>query len=290
MSKSRIRTVLEMIKFEHSVFALPFALVGALLAARATGAFLTWREILWIVVAMVGARSAAMTMNRIADVDYDRRNPRTANRALPARELSLGFALGFTALSSAVLIFAAWRLNPLAFKLSPLALGILLFYSYTKRFTNLSHFVLGFCLGISPAAAWIAIRGSLDWRMLILCAAVTLWVGGFDVLYACQDVEFDKAAGLFSIPKKFGIARALEVARGMHIVMVVLLIWLAWTFHLAWPAWAGIGVVAVLLAYEHSLVKAHDLSKMNAAFFTVNGYISLLFLLFWGAAALVTRP
>lgn len=290
MTKGRIRTVLEMIKFEHSVFALPFALVGALLAARAGGGLPTWRQILWIVVAMVGARSAAMTMNRIADVEYDRRNPRTAKRALPAGELSLGFAWAFTALASAVLVIAAWQLNRLALELSPVALAILFFYSYTKRFTSWSHFVLGFCLGISPAAAWIAIRGSLDARMLILCAAVTLWVGGFDVLYACQDVEFDRAAGLHSIPKKLGIAKALLFARVMHVVMVVLLAWLAWSFHLAWPAWAGIAVVAALLAYEHSLVKPNDLSKMNAAFFAVNGYISLLFLLFWGAAVVVTRP
>ncbi len=281
--------MLEMIKFEHSVFALPFALVGALLAARAGGGLPAWRQILWIVVAMVGARSAAMTMNRIADVEYDRRNPRTANRALPAGELSLGFGWGFTALASAVLVIAAWQLNRLALELSPVALAILFFYSYTKRFTSWSHFVLGFCLGISPAAAWIAIRGSLDARMLILCAAVTLWVGGFDVLYACQDVEFDRAAGLHSIPKKLGIAKALLFARAMHVVMVALLAWLAWSFHLAWPAWAGIAVVAALLAYEHSLVKPNDLSKMNAAFFAVNGYISLLFLLFWGAAVVVTR-
>ena len=289
MTKGRIRTVLEMIKFEHSVFALPFALVGALLAARAGGGLPTWRQIAWIVVAMIGARSAAMTMNRIADVEYDRRNPRTARRALPAGELSLGFAWAFTALASAVLVIAAWRLNRLALELSPVALAILFFYSYTKRFTSWSHFVLGFCLGISPAAAWIAIRGSLDARMLILCAAVTLWVGGFDVLYACQDVEFDRAAGLHSIPKKLGIAKALVFARVMHVVMVALLAWLAWSFHLAWPAWAGIAVVAGLLAYEHSLVKPNDLSKMNAAFFTVNGYISLLFLLFWGAAVVVMQ-
>jgi 4-hydroxybenzoate polyprenyltransferase len=290
MTKGRIHTVLEMIKFEHSVFALPFALVGALLAARAGGSLPTWRQILWIVVAMVGARSAAMTMNRIADVEYDRRNPRTAKRALPAGELSVGFAWAFTALASAVLVLAAWQLNRLALELSPVALAILFFYSYTKRFTSWSHFVLGFCLGISPAAAWIAIRGSLDARMLILCAAVTLWVGGFDVLYACQDVEFDRAAGLHSIPKKLGIAKALLFARVMHVVMVALLAWLAWSFHLAWLAWAGIAVVAALLAYEHSLVKPNDLSKMNAAFFTVNGYISLLFLLFWGAAVVVMRP
>jgi 4-hydroxybenzoate polyprenyltransferase len=289
VGKSRIRVVLEMIKFEHSVFALPFALVGALLAARAGGGLPTWRQFLWIVVAMVGARSAAMTMNRIADREYDRRNPRTANRALPAGELSVGFAWAFTILASAVLVIAAWQLNRLALALSPVALLILFFYSYTKRFTSWSHFVLGFCLGISPAAAWIAIRGSLDARMLILCAAVTLWVGGFDVLYACQDVEFDRAAGLHSIPKRLGIAKALLFARAMHVVMVALLAWLAWSFHLAWPAWAGIAVVAALLAYEHSLVKANDLSKMNAAFFTVNGYISLLFLLFWGAAVVVMQ-
>src|SRR5271169_1674577 len=287
---SRIRTVLEMIKFEHSVFALPFALVGALLAARAGGSLPGWRQILWIVVAMVGARSAAMTMNRIADADYDGRNPRTANRALPKGELSLAFAWLFTIVASAVLVIAAWQLNPLALKLSPVALAVLFLYSYTKRFTSLSHFVLGFCLGMSPAAAWIAIRGSLDWRMLILCAAVTLWVGGFDVLYACQDVEFDKSAGLHSIPKKFGVARALIIARVMHIVMVALLAWLALSFNLPWPAWVGIAVVASLLGYEHSLVHPHDLSKMNAAFFTVNGYISLLFLLFWGAATFVNRP
>jgi 4-hydroxybenzoate polyprenyltransferase len=289
MSKHRIRTVLEMIKFEHSVFALPFALVGALLAARAAGGLPTWRQIVWVIVAMVGARSAAMTMNRIADIEYDRRNPRTANRALPKGELSVGFAVAFTMAASALLILAAWQLNPLALKLAPVALAILFFYSYTKRFTSWSHFVLGFCLGISPAAAWIAIRGSLDWRMLILCAAVTLWVGGFDVLYACQDVEFDREAGLYSIPKKFGISRALLIARVMHVVMIGLLIWLAWTFSLAWPAWVGIAAVGALLIYEHSLVKPDDLSKMNAAFFTVNGYIGLLFLLFWGAAAIVTR-
>jgi 4-hydroxybenzoate polyprenyltransferase len=290
MTKSRIRIVLEMIKFEHSVFALPFALVGALLAAREGGGLPTWRQLLWIVVAMVGARSAAMTINRIADIEYDRRNPRTASRALPKGELSVGFAWMFTVAASAVLVLAAWQLNPLALRLSPVALAILFFYSYTKRFTAWSHFVLGFCLGISPAAAWIAIRGSLDARIVILCAAVTLWVGGFDVLYACQDVEFDKSAGLHSIPKKFGIARALLMARAMHVAMVALLALLAWRFNLAWPAWAGIAVVAALLAYEHSLVKPNDLSKMNAAFFAVNGYISLLFLLFWGAAVVVMRP
>jgi 4-hydroxybenzoate polyprenyltransferase len=286
----RIRTVLEMIKFEHSVFALPFALTGALLAARATlHGWPTLRQILWIVVAMVAARSAAMTLNRIADLRYDKENPRTKMRALATGALSVSFAWTFTLLAVAVFFVAAWQLNPLALKLAPVAIAILFFYSYTKRFTNWSHLFLGFALGISPAAAWIAITSGLDWRMLILCGAVTLWVGGFDVLYACQDVEFDKNAGLYSIPKRFGIASALRIARVMHVGVVALLSWLAYGFGLPWPAWAGIVVVAGLLAYEHSLVKADDLSKLNAAFFTVNGYISMLFLLFWGAAAALWR-
>ena len=290
MSRSRIRTVLEMIKFEHSVFALPFALTGALLAARATRrGWPTLPQVLWIVVAMVAARSAAMTMNRIVDLRYDRENPRTRQRALVTGTLSLGFAWLFTVLAVAVFFVAAWRLNPLALKLAPLAIAILFFYSITKRFTTWSHLFLGFALGISPAAAWIAITGGLEWRMLILCGAVTLWVGGFDVLYACQDVDYDKNAGLFSIPKRFGIADALLIARGMHVGVIALLSWLALSFGLPWPSWAGVAVVAVLLAYEHSLVKADDLSKLDAAFFTMNGYISISFLLFWGAAAALWR-
>src|SRR5216684_3023736 len=286
----RIKTVLEMIKFEHSVFALPFALTGALLAARATRhGWPTWRQILWIIVAMVAARSAAMTINRIVDLRYDRENPRTRQRALATGALSVSFAWFFTLIAVSLFLLAAWQLNPLALKLAPLALLILFFYSFTKRFTTWSHVFLGFALGISPAAAWIAVTGGLDWRMLILCGAVTLWVGGFDVLYACQDVEYDRRAGLFSVPKRFGIARALLIARGMHIGVITLLAWLAASFALPWPAWAGIAVVAVLLAYEHSLVKADDLSKLDAAFFTVNGYISLSFLLFWGAAAALWR-
>jgi len=286
----RIRTVLEMIKFEHSVFALPFALTGALLAARLKAhGWPSLRQIVWIVVAMVAARSAAMTLNRIADLRYDKENPRTKMRALATGALSLSFAWSFTLIAATVFLLAAWELNLLALELAPLALLVLFFYSYTKRFTNWSHLFLGFALGISPAAAWIAITGGLDWHMLILCAAVTLWVGGFDVLYACQDVEFDKGAGLFSVPKRFGIANALRIARVMHIGVVGLLGWLAFGFGLPWPAWAGIVVVAGLLAYEHSLVKANDLSKLNAAFFTVNGYISMLFLLFWGVAAALWR-
>jgi len=286
----RFRTVLEMIKFEHSVFALPFALTGALLAARAQfRAWPSWRQIAWIVVAMVAARSAAMTINRIVDLRYDRENPRTKMRALATGALSVGFAWTFTLIGVAVFFVAAWQLNPLALKLAPVALAILFLYSFTKRFTNWSHLFLGFALGISPAAAWIAVTGRLDWRMLILCGAVTLWVGGFDVLYACQDVDYDRRAGLFSVPKRFGIAAALLIARAMHVFVVALLSWLAFSFGLPWPAWAGIAVVATLLAYEHSLVKADDLSKLDAAFFAVNGYISMLFLLFWGAAAAFWR-
>jgi 4-hydroxybenzoate polyprenyltransferase len=283
---SRVRTVLEMIKFEHSVFALPFALTGALLAARFTShGWPAWRQILWIIVAMVSARSAAMTINRIADLRFDKENPRTKMRALATGALSVSFAWIFTLIAIALFVVAAWQLNPVALKLSPVALAILFFYSFTKRFTNWSHLFLGFALGVSPAAAWIAVTGHLDLRMLILCAAVTFWVGGFDVLYACQDVAFDQRAGLFSIPKRFGIAAALIIARILHIVVTALLAWLAASFALPWPAWAGIAVVAALFTYEHSLVKANDLSKLDAAFFTMNGYISISFLLFWGAAA-----
>jgi len=289
-NNSRIRTVLEMIKFEHSVFALPFALTGALLAARATRhAWPTWQQFVWIIVAMVTARSAAMTINRIVDLRYDRENPRTQQRALATGALSISFAWTFTLIAIAIFFVAAWRLNPLALKLAPVAIAILFFYSLTKRFTNWSHLFLGFALGISPAAAWIAVTGGLDLRMLILCAAVTLWVGGFDVFYACQDVEYDRQAGLYSVPKRFGVANALLIARVMHIGVVALLSLLAASFALPWPAWLGIVVVAALLAYEHSLVKADDLSKLDAAFFTMNGYISMSFLLFWGAATAVWR-
>jgi len=286
VSPTRVRTILEMIKFEHSVFALPFALTGALLAARyaliagATPGWPSWRQLAWIVVAMVGARSAAMTMNRIIDLRYDRENPRTRTRALATGALTVSFAWTFAAAAAALLVIAAWQLNSLAFKLSPVALAVLFLYSYTKRFTSWSHLVLGFCLGMSPAAAWIAIAGSLDARMLILCTAVTLWVGGFDVLYACQDLEYDKSVNLFSVPKRFGVAKSLAIARAMHILMIALLAWLAWSFHLPWPAWAGIVVVAALLAYEHSLVRPGDLRRLDTAFFTMNGVISVAFCLF----------
>jgi 4-hydroxybenzoate polyprenyltransferase len=280
----KLLITLEMIKVEHSVFALPFALTGAMLAVQG---WPSWRQVFWIVVAMVGARSAAMTFNRIADREFDARNPRTEKRALPAGHLTLRFAVAFTVASSALLVLAAWELNPLAFKLSPAALALLLLYSYTKRFTLLSHIVLGMCLGLSPVAAWIALRGDVSWAAIILGAAVTLWVAGFDIIYACQDVAFDRAAGLHSVPKRFGIAVALYASAALHVMMLALLVIVARMSGLGWIAMAGLVAVAVLLAYEHLLVKPSDLSRVNAAFFTINGYISVLFFLTWAVAILV---
>jgi 4-hydroxybenzoate polyprenyltransferase len=247
----------------------------------------SWRQVFWIVVAMVGARSAAMTFNRIADREFDARNPRTEKRALPAGHLTLRFAVAFTVVSAALLVLAAWELNPLAFKLSPVALALLLLYSYTKRFTLLSHIVLGMCLGLSPVAAWIALRGDVSWAVIILGVAVTLWVAGFDIIYACQDVEFDHTVQLHSIPRKFGITAALYASAALHVLMLALLVMVAQMSGLGWIALAGLGAVAALLAYEHLLVKPSDLSRVNAAFFTINGYISVLFFLTWAAAILV---
>jgi 4-hydroxybenzoate polyprenyltransferase len=272
-----LRVTLEMIKWEHSIFALPFALCGAMLAA---GGFPTAHQLIWIVVAMVAARSAAMAFNRLADASIDAANPRTSTRALPSGHLTPVFVATFVLVSSAIFIVAAAQLNRLALWLSPVALAVLLLYSYTKRFTRWSHLVLGFALGIAPAAAWIAVRGSLDLRILLLTAAVTFWVGGFDVLYACQDFDFDRQTGLHSIPRHFGILRALWVARAFHMIMLALLIALLWSFGLGKLAIAGVAVVAALLGYEHSLVSADDLSKLNAAFFTTNGVISVLFFAF----------
>ena len=272
---------LEMIKFEHSVFALPFALTGAVLAARG---WPTLRQTAWIIVAMVGARSCAMAFNRLVDARWDAANPRTQNRAIPAGLLSTGFVAVFTAVSAAVLCGAAWMLNPLCFKLSPLALGVVCCYSYTKRFTAWSHLVLGFSLGIAPAAAWIAVRGSLDPAILLLTVAVMLWTAGFDIIYACQDIEFDRGAGLHSIPKWLGVGRALKVSMAMHAAMMIPLVALALEMNLGWIAMVGLAAVGGLLVYEHSLVKPGDLSRVNPAFFNVNAYISLLFFVFWSAA------
>jgi 4-hydroxybenzoate polyprenyltransferase len=279
----RVGMTLEMIKFEHSVFALPFALTGAMLAWRDDGyaAAGLAAKLAWIVVAMVGARSAAMAFNRLIDAEIDGRNPRTRMRHIPAGTLSRRFALGFTLAASLLFLLAAAMLNPLCLKLAPAALAIVFFYSYTKRFTSLSHLVLGFALGVAPAAAWLAIRGSLDLRILWLTAAVTLWTSGFDIIYACQDFEFDRGEGLHSIPRRLGIAPALWVSRLLHSGMLFCLAMLVDAFRLGALSWAGAAIVAALLVYEHSLVKADDLSRVNAAFFTVNGWVSMLFFLFW---------
>ncbi len=280
-----LRVTLEMIKWEHSIFALPFALCGAMLAA---GGRPTLHQLTWIIIAMVSARSAAMAFNRVADAAIDAANPRTRTRALPAGDLTPAFVTTFVVVSCAIFVLAASELNHLAFVLSPIALAVILLYSYTKRFTRWSHLVLGFALGIAPAAAWIAVRGSLDPRILLLTAAVTFWVGGFDVLYACQDYEFDRQSDLHSIPRYLGIRGALAVARAFHIIMLILLIALIVTFGLGKLAIAGVIAVALLLAYEHSLVSTHDLSKLNAAFFTMNGVISVVFFVFI-AGDLLTR-
>ncbi len=272
-----LHVTLEMIKWEHSVFALPFALCGAMLAARGVPSL---HQIVWIIIAMVSARSAAMSFNRLADVSIDAANPRTRTRALPAGALTQNFVASFVVLSSLIFVSAAWELNRTAFLLSPVALAVLLLYSYTKRWTRWSHLVLGFALGIAPAAAWIAVRGSLDPRILLLTVAVTFWVAGFDVLYACQDYDFDRQAGLHSLPRYCGIGNALWIARFFHLSMLVLLAALVRTFHLGLFTVIGVLAVLLLLAYEHSLVSKNDLSRLNAAFFTLNGIISVIFFIF----------
>jgi 4-hydroxybenzoate polyprenyltransferase len=272
-----LRVTLEMIKWEHSVFALPFALCGALLAARGLP---TANQLIWIIVAMIAARSAAMAFNRLADVSTDAANPRTRMRALPSGTLTPAFVTLFVIACCFAFVFSAWRLNRVAFALSPVALAVVLLYSYTKRFTRWSHLVLGFALGIAPAGAWIAIRGSLDPRILLLTAAVTFWVAGFDVLYSCQDYDFDSRSGLHSIPRYCGVAKSLWIARFLHVVMLFLLVGLVVAFGLGSLAITGVAAVAVLLFYEHTLVKADDLKKLNAAFFTMNGVISVVFFAF----------
>lgn len=280
-----------MIKFEHSVFALPFALTGALLAIRegALDPRTLWPKFLWIVVAMVGARSAAMAFNRLVDAEMDGRNPRTRMRHIPAGVLSSAFGWGFVAVSSLIFIYAARELNPMCFKLAPVALAIVFFYSFTKRFTTFSHLVLGFALGIAPAAAWIAMRGRLDPRILWLTAAVTFWTAGFDIIYSCQDFEFDVAESLFSLPPRIGVPAALRVSQTLHVLMIVCLLALAYSLKLGPLSLAGIAAVALLLIYEHSLVKPDDLSRVNAAFFTMNGWVSVLFFVFWAADMLFVR-
>ncbi len=281
-----VGTTLEMIKWEHSIFALPFALVGAMLAAHGLP---TIAQLLWIIACMVTARSAAMAFNRWADADLDATNPRTAIRAIPAGLLTRRFAAGFTTVMAALFLLCAAQLNRLTLLLAPAVLVILFLYSYTKRFTRWSHLVLGLSLGIAPAAAWIAVRGSLDPRILVLTLAVLFWVAGFDLLYSCQDVDHDRSQGLFSVPSSYGIDIAFTLARLMHLVMLGLLLWLVSLFHLGPVAVAGILLVAGLLLYEHLIVSPRDLRRLNAAFFTMNGVISVVFFVFIAASLLLHR-
>ncbi len=273
-----------MIKWEHSIFALPFALCGAMLAA---GGWPAWRQIAWIVVAMVSARSAAMAFNRLADTAIDAANPRTATRALPAGHLTATFVSAFVLISCSIFVLAAWQLNRMTLILSPVALAVILLYSYTKRFTSWSHLVLGFALGIAPAAAWIAVRGGLDPRILLLTAAVMFWVAGFDVIYACQDYDYDRSHQLHSLPRYLGIRKALILARLFHLIMLGLLIAFVFTLGLGKIAFAGVTAVAALLLYEHALVRHDDLTRLNAAFFTMNGVISVVFFAFIAADQLL---
>lgn len=282
----QLRIILEMITFEHTVFALPFALMATLLAA---GGLPEARTVFWIVVAMVGARSSAMAFNRLVDVEFDRENPRTARRALPAGQLNRGQVWLFVAASSAVFLVAAGQLNTLSLLLAPLALLLVWGYSFTKRFTALCHLVLGFAIGVAPSAAWIAVTGRLDPPAMVLTVAVALWVGGFDIIYASQDAEFDRGAGLFSLPSRLGVGRALIVSRTLHVLAVGALLSLPLLAPLGGIYLAGVAVVSALLVYEHSLVRADDLSRVTAAYFTVNGFVSIGLLLFTAADLLLRR-
>lgn len=273
----RVSDYFRMIKFSHSIFALPFAFTAAVIAADGIPAA---RQILWITVAMVAARSGAMGMNRVIDREIDRLNPRTANREIPRGAVTVAEALFFVIISFAALVFAAAMLNPLCLKLSPVAIGVVCFYSYTKRFTWLSHFFLGLSIAAAPVGAWIAIRGSFDVSALFLGLAVIFWLAGFDVLYALQDIGFDAAHGLYSIPKRFGVGTSLILARIFHAIAFMLLLANGHFFALGAWYWFGMAIVAGLFCYEHALLKPHDLSKLNMAFFNMNGYISLTVFLF----------
>ena len=283
---TKTRTTLEMIKWEHSIFALPFALTAVLLASHGSPG---WRTLGWILVAMITARSCAMAFNRWADADLDAENPRTRSRAIPAGLLSRQFVLGFTILMGLLFVVAAAELNRLTLYLAPFVLLVLLGYSYMKRVTRWSHLVLGLALGLAPSAAWIAVRGSLDPRILVLTAAVMLWVGGFDVLYACQDFEHDREVGLHSVPQALGIPAAFRVARLMHLAMLCLLIWFGFLFRFGLAGWLGVSAAGFLLGYEHAIVSPRDLRRLNAAFFTMNGVIAMVFLFFVAADVWLRR-
>lgn len=269
----KLKIILEMIKFEHTVFALPFAVMSAFIAAEG---FPPLPKLGWILVAMVGARSCAMAFNRLADAEIDRKNPRTAMRAIPAGLITKGTVWSFTIVSAGLLIFAAWRLNPLAFVLSPVALIVVMGYSYTKRFTALSHFWLGLALSISPIGAWIAIHGNFALPPIILCLVVLLWTAGFDIIYACQDVSFDRKHGLRSIPAKIGIRWALWLSSALHVIAVLLLLGIPLLVELGLFYYIGVGIVVLIFIYEHAILKPTDLSRVNLAFFTLNGMISLV--------------
>ncbi len=276
-----------MIKFEHTLFALPFALLGAILAANGLP---TWQQLFWIIVAMVGARSAAMTFNRIVDRDIDAKNPRTANRELPSGKLSVGFAWVFLYISIGVFLLASYSLNWLTFALSPVALICILGYSYAKRFTAFSHLLLGLALAISPSAAWIAVRGDLRSEIPILLSLfVLMWTAGFDVLYSCLDREFDKKAGLYSIPARFGVKNALWIARLFHFQAFIVLIFLYIFTGMVWFSLLGVIAVGALLVYQHTLIKADDLSRMNAAFFTTNAFVSVILLVTFGGSVFLQQ-
>jgi 4-hydroxybenzoate polyprenyltransferase len=273
----KIKIILEMIKFEHTIFALPFAFTGALLAA---GGIPAWRTVFWITVAMFGARSAAMGFNRWADRKIDAENPRTKTRALPLKLVTPGQVIVFTAVSSALLLLSARMLNPLSFYLSPVALAIVFFYSYTKRFTYLSHVFLGLGISLAPIGAWVAVTGKIEAPALVLGVAVLFWLLGFDVLYALQDMEFDRKTGLHSIPQRFGIRRSLWISRVSHAVTMAALFWLSIELSLGWLYLTGVFIALCLIVYEHTLVKESDLSKLDLAFFNMNGYISVTVFLF----------
>lgn len=278
---SRLALYLSFVRFSHSVFALPFALAGALLAARETP--MTWRTAGWIVVAMVAARSAAMGFNRLVDARFDALNPRTANRELPRGAMSVREASVFVAVASVVFVYAASQLNAICFALSPVALAIVFWYSIAKRYTTWTQLFLGLAMAVAPVGGWLAVGGREGWEPWLLALAIGAWVGGFDVLYACQDIDFDRAHGLRSIPARFGVPAALLISRIMHGVASVSLMALAWVTPLGWIYAVGVAFVAILLAYEQSLVRADDLSQVKRAF-DLNGYVGVLYLLVLAAA------
>jgi 4-hydroxybenzoate polyprenyltransferase len=281
---NRLRTYLSFVRFSHSVFALPFALAGALLAARYEP--ITPRKVVWILVAMVAARSAAMGFNRLVDARLDALNPRTASREIPRGAMSVTEAIAFIVLACVVFVLAAWQLNPLCFALSPVALAIVFWYSLAKRYTTYTQLFLGLAMAVAPVGGWLAIGGRGGWEPWLLALAIGMWVGGFDVLYACQDLEFDRAHGLRSIPVRFGVPAALTISRAMHVTAVAGLLAVAWVTPLSWLYYAGVALVAALLAYEQSLVRADDLSQVKRAF-DLNGYVGIVYLLVLAASVYV---